>query len=124
MKFCNPLAPNDWLIPTPEFANPIPPIGNIFKVLDGIENLGNVSFRIVLGFTNDEIIQLFWLKKVQLIRDNQKSENRRDNIPEEIYSKLFNYIIEEINIKIWKNNSPNNNANNNVNNDTHNNDIK
>ena len=72
---------------------------------------------------NDEIIQLFWLKKVQLIRDNQKSENRRDNIPEEIYSKLFNYIIEEINIKIWKNNSPNNNANNNVKNDVHNNAI-
>ena len=53
---------------------------NIFIVLDGKLDLGNIGFRIVLGFANDQIMQLLWLKKVQTIRANQKSENRRDNL--------------------------------------------
>ena len=41
MKFCNPLAPNDWLIPTPEFVNPTPPIPEFVNPTPPIPELVN-----------------------------------------------------------------------------------
>ena len=97
---------------------------NIFKILSGILYLGNIEFILnknkiyldivddkkedleytsqLLGLTNDECIKILTQKYMPNIQsivfyDKEKAENIRDNISKELYTRLFNYIIEKIN---------------------------
>ena len=108
---------------------------NIFKILSGILYLGNIEFiskknkkqlDIVdnkkedlinasefLGLTIKKLTQIL-TQKYKPITDSteyfdmEKAENTRDSIAKELYSELFKYILDKINIKIEKNKNNNN----------------
>ena len=103
---------------------------NIFKILIGILYLGNIEFiknenkkgldildnkkedleiaSELLGLTKDNLIKILTSKYNALTKtvkhyDKEAAENIRDTIAKELYSKLFEHIIETINKKINKN---------------------
>ena len=103
---------------------------NIFKILIGILYLGNIEFiknenkqgldildnkkedleiaSELLGLTKDNLIKILTSKNIKGIEnlkyhDKETAENIRDTIAKELYSKLFEHIIETINKKINKN---------------------
>ena len=103
---------------------------NIFKILIGILYLGNIEFiknenkkgldildnkkedleiaSELLGLTKDDLIKILTSKyntltKTVKYHDKETAENIRDTIAKELYSKLFEHIIETINKKINKN---------------------
>ena len=104
---------------------------NVFKILVGILYLGNIEFiskknkenldiadivdnksedleiaSELFGLTKDELIKILTTKKSNKITvpyNKEEAENAKDSIAKELYSKLFNYIIDTINNKIKKN---------------------
>ena len=53
-----------------------------------------------MGFANDVIIELFRLKKVQVIRANQKPENRsnsNNNVNYNVKNDVHNNVINDYN---------------------------
>jgi myosin-7 len=110
-------------------------IDNIFKILSGILYLGNIEFieknnqeklditdktkddlqnaSEFLGLDIEVLIKILTCKYKRSINvyenyDKETAESTRDSIAEELYSKLFKYILDKINIKIEKNKNNNN----------------
>ena len=110
-------------------------IDNIFKILSGILYLGNIEFikknnqeklditdktkddlqnaSEFFGLDIEVLIKILTCKYKRSINvyenyDKETAENTRDSIAEELYSKLFKYILDKINIKIEKNKNNNN----------------